>query len=706
MLAIAIKRKLLLFLPCFSLVYCCPYARTTDTGTQEVPNDPQHRALLRKRRDTQRAKHSSIIAKAQRRNLQQTFDCLTSSTYNNLMDDVADLGNSINNSGDRGHFFGGIVRLAAHDFMDFDRNSNVLGGSDGCIDFSAADNKGLELVWCDGCALTELYEVAYSSAMSRADFWVAAANASIKATARDNFEPPFHWGRTDSGVCPESSGRLPLDTDCGEVEGVFLDRMGLTWTDATALLGAHTIGRGSTVHSGHDGRWVQNAQESALFDRGYYDELLDRNWRPRSRNGAQFDWVWGGNNRDVMMLNIDICLFYDIDSPNCCTLNNNDNACNRRCSQSTNSVTVAAIQRFTQGNGNNNGPFYDAFSEAWVKATENGRDGLKDLDADCSPVPPAPTSSPVTSAPTPIPITRAPTESPPPTKAPVTQAPTKSPPPTRAPVTLAPTKSPRPTTDDPLTCKDRDCKFVVKNGLCDVYGELCPESCNLNINGCGGNGGGGGNNNGNGGDGDGGNNNGNGGGGKGGNNNGNGGGGNGGNNNGNGGGGNGGNNNGNGGGGKGGDNNGNGGGGNGGNNNGNGGGGNGGNNNGNGGGGKGGNNNGGDGGDGGDGNNNGNGGGGKGGNNNGNGGDGGDGNNNGNGGDDGGGNNNGNGGDDGGGNNNGNGGDDGGGNNNGNGGDDGGGNNNGNGGGGGGGNNNGNGGGGGGGNKIKKKNKK
>ena len=31
----------------------------------------------------------------------------------------------------------------------------------------------------------------------------------------------------------------------GKVEDVFLNRMGLTWTDAVALLGGHTIGRGS-----------------------------------------------------------------------------------------------------------------------------------------------------------------------------------------------------------------------------------------------------------------------------------------------------------------------------------------------------------------------------------------------------------------------------------------------------------------------------
>ena len=134
--------------------------------------------------------------------------------------------------------------------MDFDRTSDVPGGADGCIDFSASINAGLEIVWCNGCPLKDLYDSVYSF-MSVADFWVAAGNAAIKATARDGFELPFQWGRTDRDVCPESGSRLPLDTDCGEVEGVFLTRMGLSWTDATALLGAHTLGRATQANSQH-----------------------------------------------------------------------------------------------------------------------------------------------------------------------------------------------------------------------------------------------------------------------------------------------------------------------------------------------------------------------------------------------------------------------------------------------------------------------
>jgi len=37
-----------------------------------------------------------------------------------------------------------LVRLAGHDFMDYRNNSGVeTGGSDGCVNFNDADNKGL-----------------------------------------------------------------------------------------------------------------------------------------------------------------------------------------------------------------------------------------------------------------------------------------------------------------------------------------------------------------------------------------------------------------------------------------------------------------------------------------------------------------------------------------------------------------------------------
>jgi len=143
---------------------------------------------------------------------------------------------------------GGIVRLAAHDFMDYDRrDENNPMGPDGCFDASHDGNAGLpEDIWCSTCALTLLYEEKYPH-ISRADFWVASANAVIRQTSVGNaldLRSTFTWGRQDRDTCPGQGERLPTPAGCGQVEQVFLTRMGLDWRDAVALMGAHTLGRG------------------------------------------------------------------------------------------------------------------------------------------------------------------------------------------------------------------------------------------------------------------------------------------------------------------------------------------------------------------------------------------------------------------------------------------------------------------------------
>ena len=177
------------------------------------------------------------------------WNCFTTSTYDAIDVDIMTLKNDIDDDGTRGHFLGGIVRLVAHDFMDYDRGS-VDGpmGPDGCIDMDHPTNAGLpEDVWCDNCTLTSLYRNKYSH-LSRADFWIASANAVIRQTSVDtalDMRNTFVWGRKDVNTCAGSGERLPLPSGCGQVEGVFLERMGLTWVDAVALMGAHTLGRGA-----------------------------------------------------------------------------------------------------------------------------------------------------------------------------------------------------------------------------------------------------------------------------------------------------------------------------------------------------------------------------------------------------------------------------------------------------------------------------
>lgn len=355
--------------------------------------------------------------------------------------------------------------------MDFDINSpDDALGSDGCLDFEAGANDGLPSIWCDGCQLTALYNV-YSDIMSRADFWVLAANAVIKnASPNQDLDLPFRWGRIDSNTCASSTARLPEPSSCDDVESAFITRMGLSWRDAVALLGAHTLGRGHDEFSGHPGTWVQNNDESVIFDKQFYTEVVNRGWRPRELDGIpDNDWTWGGRNRGVMMLNTDICLRFDIDNvieAPCCTNTNqdcrDDTVQNIQCEDSSavRPEAFAAFNEFEAGRGGDNAAFFAAYSEAWAKATENGYDSLNDLVDTCGP-----TVSP-TPSPTPDP----------------TIAPTPSPVPE---VTGAPTPSPVPTSG----CEDLDsfidrrgktrtCNWVFDKMKCGKYSAECPVTCN------------------------------------------------------------------------------------------------------------------------------------------------------------------------------------------------------------------------------------
>ncbi|KAJ1444202.1 hypothetical protein M885DRAFT_581383, partial [Pelagophyceae sp. CCMP2097] len=115
--------------------------------------------------------------------------------YKQLQSDVAVLAEA---SEDSARFLGGIVRLCAHDFMDYmahppnvdpkDPNSPLepQGGSQGCIQFLEPDNVGLSDIWTvetvdalgnvvvPGTELWRLYDLNYKPfGVTIADFWVA-----------------------------------------------------------------------------------------------------------------------------------------------------------------------------------------------------------------------------------------------------------------------------------------------------------------------------------------------------------------------------------------------------------------------------------------------------------------------------------------------------------------------------------------------------
>lgn len=333
-------------------------------------------------------------------NRPSSSSCFSIDAYNSIDDDIIIIKNNIPTDRERSHFLGGIVRMAAHDFMDYDQNdpSNPMG-MDGCYDQDDPSNKGLETIWCQTCELRILYRDKYSH-LSRSDFWVASANAVIRQTSIDNLldlRDTFLWGRKDSDTCPGSGDRLPETSGCDQVEDVFLRRMGLTWTDTVALLGAHTLGRGDIRFSGHDGTWSSSDKEAQVFDKQYYEAFFTETWRPRNMGQDTQDWR-SGFSGGRLMLNTDMCLVFDINeyverNIPCCTGQDqcfDVEAVMGRCpmyaSLSQRSSATEAVREMLGGSliSKNNAPFYNAFAKAWGKATTLGMDeGLSSLVNSC-----------------------------------------------------------------------------------------------------------------------------------------------------------------------------------------------------------------------------------------------------------------------------------------------------------------------------------
>eukprot|EP00448_Togula_jolla_P030433 CAMPEP_0170623860 /NCGR_PEP_ID=MMETSP0224-20130122/29926_1 /TAXON_ID=285029 /ORGANISM="Togula jolla, Strain CCCM 725" /LENGTH=73 /DNA_ID=CAMNT_0010950347 /DNA_START=9 /DNA_END=226 /DNA_ORIENTATION=- len=69
------------------------------------------------------------------------------------------------------------------------------------------------------------------------------ATPSLQRSWGTRFKDQFRYGRTtaDSG-CTFSEGRLPNPQEsCDDVDRVFVKNMGLTWPEAAALMGVHTL---------------------------------------------------------------------------------------------------------------------------------------------------------------------------------------------------------------------------------------------------------------------------------------------------------------------------------------------------------------------------------------------------------------------------------------------------------------------------------
>ena len=223
--------------------------------------------------------------------------------------------------------------MAGHDFMDFKEGT---GGADGCVDLTDPDNLGLHECLYEGefgISIADAYEH-FCESVSLADFLVIAAEAVMLASRQHvidgdstrstiDFKSQFKYGRTTAKTCDFAHGRLPNpEKSCSAVKETFVDSMGLTWEQAAALMGVHTLGRAQVANSGYDG-WWSFALMSRNFNNDYFVSILAKGWAPEvavDGNSAKNQWKRadsGANDTALgkeMMLNTDLCLAFTMDN--------------------------------------------------------------------------------------------------------------------------------------------------------------------------------------------------------------------------------------------------------------------------------------------------------------------------------------------------------------------------------------------------------
>merc|ERR1712025_1500530 len=175
-----------------------------------------------------------------------------------------------------------MVRLSFHD---------CVGGCDGCINIENDSNNGLaDLV----AALDTVYlENGFNETLSRADHWAimgiwAVQNTIDNANGAGYSIPDlgldYTYGRTDCSTSPYSAAieNFPAATfNYTNIMDYFASEFNFTALEATALMGAHTLGGANIFDSGYHGIWVRN--EAGMFNNRYYSNLIDSDWQLTQR---------------------------------------------------------------------------------------------------------------------------------------------------------------------------------------------------------------------------------------------------------------------------------------------------------------------------------------------------------------------------------------------------------------------------------------
>jgi len=212
------------------------------------------------------------------------------------------------------------------------------------------------------------------------------------------------------------------EESCRAVDKNFRKALGLSWSQATALMGVHTLGRAEEGNSGYKGPWV-TGQHAMAFTNKYFIDMVGAPWTPERTSKGKTQWrradLKPGDRGQSMMLNTDMCLAWSSsnnvtasrDGRSClwsttqgmggvtCQCKDSNGDCSnfglshRRCCQGNDGVGGLGIDRANNPNkqeakhhtessdaakrfAKNETAWLREFQVAWKKTTEIGTTGL------------------------------------------------------------------------------------------------------------------------------------------------------------------------------------------------------------------------------------------------------------------------------------------------------------------------------------------
>lgn len=296
----------------------------------------------------------------------------------------------LNNPGARtGDTVGALVRLGFHDAGTFDQATGT-GGAHGCImdmctvkdacEFTADENHGLEFVVR---GINGLYfQNQLEQHLSKADFLHLTVAVAVEVASNGAISMPFRWGRTDCSISPPRlPGALPgANWGRSKITNFFGRRLGMSETETIALIGAHSLGRCDAGFSGFEGAWTTTP---ATLDNQYFKDLVNENliWDREtvpSTGNRQWNIRGARGNRDTMMLNADVGMFWEVCGENpraCgnCAITHRDGSCAKI------DATLNIARRFA----NSNAAFLSQFRSSFIKLQEKVQPGTT-LKRSCS----------------------------------------------------------------------------------------------------------------------------------------------------------------------------------------------------------------------------------------------------------------------------------------------------------------------------------